>query len=111
FMLRLEMVDEALTSLELMEHEGELTSYGKALLAEAYLRRSESDKAAKLLLEAVKLDGDLNPPFSCTQCGTYSQDWFSKCSSCSSWASAEILEDDLTSSSAATSGTLTEASR
>ncbi len=86
--LRLEMVDNALEELEAME--GLDGFYTKILLAEAYLRRNQAEKAAELLLDVISLDRDLSPPFKCSTCGHTSRKWLSRCPDCREWGTFDV---------------------
>ncbi|MBI5561165.1 MAG: tetratricopeptide repeat protein [Deltaproteobacteria bacterium] len=83
--LRLEMVDNAMRELERIEDEASENFFRKLLLAEAYLRRRQSEKAALLFQDAVMPDKDLTPPFRCGVCGYMPGDWHYRCPCCSEW--------------------------
>lgn len=83
--LRLEMVDSAIRELEGMEEEGGENFYRQILLAEAYFKRRQSEKAATLFQNAVAPDKELTPPFVCGVCGYMPGDWLYRCPCCSEW--------------------------
>ncbi len=82
FYLRLEMVDDAISELESIETED--TTYRDILLAEAYLRRNQPDRAITLF-ETIIAGDDLIPIFICRNCGQTRRDWAPRCSACERW--------------------------
>jgi lipopolysaccharide biosynthesis regulator YciM len=88
--LRLEMVDEAIAEFERIQNDLEGSYYLELLLAEAYLRRNQSDKAARLLKKALKLADVPQPSFSCTNCGRSVSEWLSRCPRCNEWDSMKV---------------------
>jgi len=83
--LRLEMIDDAIVELERLFAEGEDSYYPQVLLGEAYLRRNQSNKAAKLFHKALELDKEFLPPFLCSHCSHKSKTWAPRCPSCGEW--------------------------
>jgi lipopolysaccharide biosynthesis regulator YciM len=88
--LRLEMVDEAIGEFERIQNDLEGSYYLELLLAEAYMRRNQSDKSARLLKKALKLNDVPQPSFSCVRCERSSEDWHSRCPRCSEWNTMKI---------------------
>ncbi len=82
FYLRLEMVDDAIAELESIETED--TPYRDILLAEAYLRRNQPDRAVSLF-ESLIAGDELIPIFICTHCGHTRRGWTARCSACERW--------------------------
>ncbi len=82
FYLRLEMVDDAIAELEAIETDD--TPYRDILLAEAYLRRNQPERAISLF-ETLIAGDDLIPIFICTGCGQTTRGWAAKCSACNRW--------------------------
>jgi lipopolysaccharide biosynthesis regulator YciM len=83
--LRLEMVDNAIEELEALANEGVEGYYHHVLLAEAYLRRKQSGKAAHLFQKALGMDRELSPAFVCSGCAASSNSWAPRCPSCGEW--------------------------
>ncbi len=77
--------------LERLEQEYEIGPYVKALLAVAYSRRKETDKAADLYQEAIGLGRELQPVFTCSRCSSsFGSKWEARCPYCGDWGSAVI---------------------
>ncbi len=88
--LRLEMIDVAIDGLVALALDGHESFYRRVLLSEAYQRRNQPDKAAELLQSAIALDGELTPPFTCSECGFSRGQWFGRCPDCASWNSCSV---------------------
>jgi lipopolysaccharide biosynthesis regulator YciM len=89
--LRLEMVDDAISVLESMGCEA-YSPYGNTLLAESYLRRNQSEKAASHFKYALRLGYELTPAFSCLACGAEARDaaWHGRCRGCGAWGESGL---------------------
>jgi lipopolysaccharide biosynthesis regulator YciM len=88
--LRLEMLDDAVSEFERIQNDLEGSYYLELLLAETYMRRSETDKAARLFKKALNLNDVPQPSFSCAQCGFGSEMWLSRCARCDEWNSFTV---------------------
>ncbi len=88
--LRLEMVDNAMEELERLGQETEEGLYHHVLLAEACLRRSQPERAARLLEQALGFGDDMSPPFECSHCGQRYLGWQAGCRRCGRWNTLEM---------------------
>ncbi len=87
--LRLEMVIPAVEALERVYNEEPEDQYTLVLLAEAYLKKGEGERAAMLFEKALNLHRDLLPPFIC-DCGARTLEWSDRCASCGQWNTVDM---------------------
>jgi len=88
--LRLEMTDDALDELTRVYNESEDDPYTRVLLAEAYLRTGDIEKAAGLFEKSLGLSRDLPPPFVCATCAEPAPEWKGRCPVCGEWNTLEM---------------------
>ena len=83
--LRLEMIDDALETLQEMEPNlSEHPSY-HYLLAEGYSHRGDYEQAAMEYRKGLKLEGGTYVPYRCSNCQREVKDWLPLCPDCNQW--------------------------
>ncbi|TYO96621.1 lipopolysaccharide biosynthesis regulator YciM [Geothermobacter ehrlichii] len=95
FCLRLEMVDEAIEQLQTVENAGVESSQLNFLLGEAYRRRDRLPEAIEEYQRALGTNKHLRLGYVCDNCGTPSEEWHSRCDSCSTWGSLSLINRQL----------------
>ncbi len=98
--LRLEMIDEAIDTLNGLLLEGESFPGLHRALAEAFAHRGEMSRAVEEYGKVFPTERSYIP-FACGICHTRHEDWAGFCRQCSSWGSVNVRKEDfLTSQSA-----------
>ena len=91
--LRLEMIDEAIDTLNTLVAEGiEFKGIHKAM-AEAYIHRGETDKAVEEFRIAFPAE-HVYIPFRCDNCHAKMEEWEDFCNSCNSWGTINVRKED-----------------
>jgi tetratricopeptide (TPR) repeat protein len=92
--LKLEMIDEAIDSLNsLLAEEKEFRGLHRAM-AEAYLHRGELEAAVKEFSKASPMD-DVYIPFYCEWCQAVKEAWTAFCGNCHRWNTVNIRQEGL----------------
>ena len=92
--LRLEMIDEAMDTLNtLLASEGEFPGLHRAM-AEAYIHRGEMESAVEEFRKAFPIE-NIYVPFVCAKCQSVKEDWQDFCESCFSWNTITVKEEGL----------------
>lgn len=91
--LRLEMIDEALDTLNTLIAEGEEFRGLHRAMAEAFIHRGEMDNAVAEFRKAFPMD-QIYIPFVCTKCQAIQEEWKDFCESCYSWNTIDIKKED-----------------
>ncbi len=83
--LRLEMIDHAMDTVNLID----MTSFNfpdmHVLLGSIYERRSENKKALEEFKKALNTDNPAVVPFCCSNCDFISREWSDRCPECKEW--------------------------
>lgn len=91
--LRLEMVDEAIETLNMLLMEGvDFKGLHKAM-AEAYIHRGETEKAIEEFRKAFPPE-HVYIPFVCSHCQAKKAEWSEFCGSCNSWDTINVRKED-----------------
>ncbi len=91
--LRLEMIDEAIDTLNTLAAEGiEFRGIHKAM-AEAYIHRGQTDKALEEFRIAFPAE-HVYIPFRCDNCRAKKEQWEDFCDSCNSWGTINVRKED-----------------
>jgi lipopolysaccharide biosynthesis regulator YciM len=91
--LRLEMIDEAIDTLNSLSAEGiEFKGLHKAM-AEAYVHRGEMEKAVAEFRKAWPAE-HVYIPFSCDNCQAKKVEWMAFCDTCSRWSTINVRRED-----------------
>lgn len=91
--LRLEMIDEAIDTLNTLEADGaEFKGLHKAM-AEAYIHRGEMDKAVEEFKLAFPAE-HIYIPFRCDFCQAKKVEWRDFCENCYSWSTINVRKED-----------------
>jgi tetratricopeptide (TPR) repeat protein len=92
--LKLEMIDEAIDSLNvLLADEKEFRGLHRAM-AEAYLHRGELEAAVKEFSKSFPMD-DVYIPFYCERCQAVKETWTAFCENCHRWNTVNIRQEGL----------------
>jgi tetratricopeptide (TPR) repeat protein len=92
--LRLEMIDEAMDTLNtLLASEGEFPGLHRAM-AEAYIHRGELEAAVEEFRKAFPIER-IYVPFVCSKCQSVKEDWQDFCESCFSWNTVTVKQEGL----------------
>ncbi len=92
--LRLEMIDEAMDTLNtLLASEGEFPGLHRAM-AEAYIHRGELEAAVDEFRKAFPIER-IYVPFVCSKCQSVKEDWQDFCESCFSWNTITVKQEGL----------------
>lgn len=91
--LRLEMIDEAIDTLNVLLAEGlDLKALHKAM-AEAYIHRGEIGKAVGEFRKAFPPE-HVYIPFCCDNCQAKNEEWVDFCNTCSSWNTVNVKKEN-----------------
>jgi tetratricopeptide (TPR) repeat protein len=91
--LRLEMIDEAIDTLNTLFAEGlDFKGLHKAM-AEAYIHRGEMEDAVKEFRKAFPAE-HVYIPFICTNCQSKKNEWVNFCENCNSWDTVSVRKED-----------------
>jgi lipopolysaccharide biosynthesis regulator YciM len=82
---RLEMVDDAIETLEAIDAATYLNPELHSVKAELYKKRNQTSKAMDELRTAVEMRKGSGIVFKCNACGVVSSDWAGRCQSCREW--------------------------
>jgi tetratricopeptide (TPR) repeat protein len=92
--LRLEMIDEAMDTLNmLLTAEGEFPGLHRAM-AEAYIDRGELESAVEEFRKAFPIE-HAYVPFVCSKCQSAKENWQDFCESCFSWNTITVKQEGL----------------
>ncbi len=91
--LRLEMIDEAIDTLNQLLAEGEEFRGLHRAMAEAYAHRGELEKAVEEFRVAFPMK-HVYIPFKCGNCQSRKEEWMDFCESCSSWNTINVQTQD-----------------
>ncbi|MBP1749436.1 MAG: hypothetical protein H6Q52_1975 [Deltaproteobacteria bacterium] len=92
--LRLEMIDEAIDTLNSLMAEGEDFKGLHRAMAEAYVHRGELENAVQEFKGAFPIDEQVYIPFVCTKCNSIKEEWSDYCESCYSWNTINVKKED-----------------
>jgi tetratricopeptide (TPR) repeat protein len=92
--LRLEMIDEAIDTLNSLIAEGEDFKGLHRAMAEAYVHRGELENAVEEFKAAFPMNEKVYIPFVCTKCNAIKEEWSDYCESCYSWNTINVKKDD-----------------
>lgn len=91
--LRLEMIDEAIDTLNTLEAEGaDFKGLHKAF-AEAYIHRGQMERAVEEFKYAFPAE-HIYIPFKCDNCQSKKVEWGDFCDNCFSWNTINVRKDD-----------------
>ncbi|MDO8281823.1 MAG: tetratricopeptide repeat protein [Thermodesulfovibrionia bacterium] len=82
---RLEMIDDALQTLNNIDFSVFDSPDIHVLLGNIYQRRSQYEQAAEEFKKALKVDKPIVIPFCCSKCAYTSKKWAGRCPECKSW--------------------------
>jgi tetratricopeptide (TPR) repeat protein len=91
--LRLEMIDEAIDTLDLLLEEGQEFSGLHRAMAEAYIHRGMMDKAVEEFRVAFPMK-QIYIPFVCNNCQSAKEEWMDFCESCLSWNTIGVKKEE-----------------
>ncbi len=91
--LKLEMIDEAIDTLNVLFAEGEEFRGLHRAMAEACIHRGELDEAVSEFSKAFPMD-EVYIPFVCTKCQAIKPEWKDFCESCYSWNTISIKKEE-----------------
>ncbi len=91
--LRLEMIDEAIDTLNQLLAEGEEFRGLHRAMAEAYVHRGELEKAVEEFRIAFPMK-HVYIPFTCSNCQSKKEEWVDFCESCSNWNTINVKKED-----------------
>ncbi len=92
--LRLEMIDEAIDTLNTLIAEGEDFKGLHRAMAEAYIHRGELEHAVEEFRSAFPMDQQVYIPFICTKCQAIKEEWSDFCESCYSWNTINVKKEE-----------------
>lgn len=92
--LRLEMIDEAIDTLNSLIAEGEDFKGLHRAMAEAYVHRGELENAVQEFKGAFPMEEQVYIPFVCTKCSSLKEEWSDYCESCYSWNTINVKKED-----------------
>lgn len=87
---RLEMIDEAFTTLSSIDASTRQFTDLHKLLGNLYLRRGSSAKAVEEFKRALAYSDQLIVPYRCGNCDHFSTEWSGRCPRCGKWNSYSI---------------------
>lgn len=91
--LRLEMIDEAIDTLNVLFAEGlDFKGLHKAM-AEAYIHRGEMENAVMEFRKAFPAE-HVYIPFVCTNCNSKKVEWVNFCDNCNHWDTVNVKKED-----------------
>ncbi|MDD5009104.1 MAG: tetratricopeptide repeat protein [Syntrophorhabdaceae bacterium] len=91
--LRLEMIDEAIDTLDSLIAEGEDFKGLHRAMAEAYIHRGEMENAVEEFRSAFPIE-QAYIPFICTKCQAIQEEWADFCESCYSWNTINVKKEE-----------------
>jgi uncharacterized protein HemY len=91
--LRLEMIDEAIETLNALLAEGETFAGLYRALAEAYAHRGETTKSIEAFSKAFPLKRAYIP-FTCDRCQAVHDEWSEFCNNCASWNTITVKKEE-----------------
>jgi tetratricopeptide (TPR) repeat protein len=91
--LRLEMIDEAIDTLNTLIAEGEDFKGLHRAMAEAYIHRGELENAVDEFRNAFPME-HVYIPFFCTKCQSLKERWSDYCESCYSWNTINVRKEE-----------------
>ncbi len=91
--LRLEMIDEAIDTLNTLFAEGEDFTGLHRAMAEAYIHHGEMERAVEEFRKAFPMKLAYIP-FSCDNCQQREEEWVDFCETCNSWNSINVKRED-----------------
>lgn len=91
--LRLEMIDEAIDTLNALFAEGEDFKGLHRAMAEAYIHRGELESAVEEFRGAFPME-HVYIPFVCTKCQAVTEEWKDFCESCYSWNTINVKKEE-----------------
>ena len=91
--LRLEMIDEAIDTLNTLIAEGEDFKGLHRAMAEAYIHRGELENAVEEFRSAFPME-HVYIPFQCTKCQAIKEEWKDFCESCYSWNTINVKKEE-----------------
>jgi len=91
--LRLEMIDEAIDTLDSLIAEGEDFKGLHRAMAEAYIHRGEMENAVEEFRSAFPIE-QAYIPFICTKCQAIKEEWADFCESCYSWNTINVKKEE-----------------
>ncbi len=91
--LRLEMIDEAIDTLNALFAEGEDFKGLHRAMAEAYIHRGELENAVEEFRGAFPMQ-HVYIPFVCTKCQAVTEEWKDFCESCYSWNTINVKKEE-----------------
>ncbi|MDD3846454.1 MAG: tetratricopeptide repeat protein [Syntrophorhabdaceae bacterium] len=92
--LRLEMIDEAIDTLNTLIAEGEDFKGLHRAMAEAYIHRGELENAVEEFRGAFPIEQQVYIPFFCTKCQAIKEEWSDFCESCYSWNTINVKKEE-----------------
>jgi lipopolysaccharide biosynthesis regulator YciM len=92
--LRLEMIDEAIDTLNTLMAEGEDFKGLHRAMAEAYIHRGELENAVEEFRDAFPMEQQAYIPFVCTKCQAIKEEWSDFCESCYSWNTINVKKEE-----------------
>jgi lipopolysaccharide biosynthesis regulator YciM len=92
--LRLEMIDEALETLNALIEEGEEFRGLHRAIAEAHIHREELENAVTEFRKAFPMEEEVYIPFFCTKCQAVKHEWSDFCESCYSWNTINVKKEE-----------------
>jgi tetratricopeptide (TPR) repeat protein len=91
--LRLEMIDEAIDTLNLLLGEGQEFRGLHRAMAEAYIHRGMMEKAVDEFRTAFPMK-NVYIPFTCDNCQSVKEEWTDFCESCLSWNTISVKKEE-----------------
>lgn len=82
---RLEMIDDALQTLNNLDASAFDSTDIHVLLGNIYERRAQHDLAAEEFKKALKVEKPFVIPFCCSKCSYTSKEWVGRCPECKNW--------------------------
>jgi lipopolysaccharide biosynthesis regulator YciM len=98
--LRLEMIDEAIDTLNLLLGEGQEFRGLHRAMAEAYIHRGTMDRAVEEFRTAFPMK-HIYIPFTCNNCQSVKEEWSDFCESCLSWNTISVKREEFLSTDSA----------
>jgi lipopolysaccharide biosynthesis regulator YciM len=92
--LRLEMIDEAIDTLNTLMAEGEDFKGLHRAMAEACIHRGELEEAVEEFRSAFPMEQQVYIPFVCTKCQAIKEEWSDFCESCYSWNTINVKKEE-----------------
>jgi lipopolysaccharide biosynthesis regulator YciM len=81
---RLEMLDDALSTIQSIENPGSIPEIAK-IKGGIYLKRGEYEKASEEFKSVLDMKKTLRLPYCCSVCGETEDEWSGRCPSCGNW--------------------------